>query len=137
MSNHTCASVISTNVSAFKRLSLEPLNRPPQYPLHKQRYVVGWPELDVIKIGSTLRGRARWGTFLNRGGVMIDLACFDDSISAEVYLENIVSMFYNRAFDSKHEAKHILGNNGAGYLECFNVPLSDWGFIQKLAQEEV
>lgn len=68
---------------------------------------------------------------------MIDLACFDDSISAEIYLENIVSMFYKRAFDNKHEAKDILGNNGAGYLECFNVPLNDWNFIQQLAQEGV
>ena len=68
---------------------------------------------------------------------MIDLACFDDSLAAEIYLENIVGMFYKRAFDNKYEAKEILGNNGAGYLECFNVPSSDWGFIQQLAQEEV
>ena len=39
-------------------------------------YVVGWPDHGIVKVGSTDRGRRRWGPFLCRGGVMAgEAAC--------------------------------------------------------------
>lgn len=88
--------------------------------LTDQRYVIGWPE-GIIKVGSTSHGRRRWGTFLSRGGTMIDLANYaelGDSLQA----------------DNKTQAAHILGSAGAGYLECFAVPRTDWAAVQQLAR---
>lgn len=126
---------MSKKSTLFSRLSDEPLSRPPRHPLQSQRYVVGWPNLGVIKIGSTMNGRARWGTFLARGAALIDLACYDCSTTAEAYLKSLIERDYAPAFQEKSEAKSILGNRGAGYLECYRVPVSDWHIVQRMALE--
>lgn len=100
-----------------------------------QRYVVGWPE-GIIKIGSTLDGKRRWGPFLARGALMIDLAFYErllEALEAEVWLGKQLRGNYQQAFRQREDAKDYLGNNGGGYTECFRVPTVEWAEIARLA----
>lgn len=100
-----------------------------------QMYVVGWPD-GIIKVGCTSHGRQRWGGFLTRGGIMLDIGYYPgaDSVYAEVWLQEQLEKTYQPAFRSKEEAKPYLGNSGAGYLECFLVPVSDWPAVVELSR---
>ena len=106
--------------------------------LGPSRYVVGWPD-GTVKIGHTDLGRRRWGMFLARGGIMVDLAFYESALyplQAEVWLQHAVSrMGYRRAFTSKREAEKHLGNGGSGYSECSRVPVDDWGVLVGMARE--
>lgn len=117
------------------RLPVTPISRP-KWPNNQfQRYVVGWADLGIIKVGCTSNGRARWGPFLARGAVMIDLACYECAVDAEVRLDKALREFYRPAFRNKQDAKEILGSGGAGYLECLSVPVSEWAHVARLALE--
>ena len=102
------------------------------------RYVVGWPE-GIVKIGITDLGRRRWGMYLARGGTMLDLAFYefpDYPLQAEVWLQKaVLQKGYRRAFARKSEAERHLGNRGAGYSECSNIPVSDWGELVDIARK--
>lgn len=117
------------------RLSDAPLSRPKWPVVQFQRYVVGWPELGIIKVGSTSNGRRRWGTFLARGAQIIDLACYECAVSAEVGLHEAMGARYPKAFSHSGEAKNILGNGGGGFMECYSVPVSEWSNVARLALE--
>ena len=101
-----------------------------------ERYVIGWPN-GVIKVGSTSNGRRRWGMMLARGGIMIDQAYYvraGQGVEAESWLHEQLAGIFPPAFNSKHEAEPILGNQGAGYLECYQVDPSEWHYVQQLAR---
>lgn len=97
-----------------------------------QRYVVGWPD-GVVKVGCTDHGRARWGGFLNRGGVMLDIGYFTNHVHAEIWLREKLDGKYPRAFSSKEEAKPYLGGKG-GYSECYRIPVSEWPALLELVR---
>jgi hypothetical protein len=98
-------------------------------------YVVGWPD-GIVKVGYTSQGRERWGKFLARGGVMLDISYFAgiDAVHAEVWLQEHLAARYPLAFDSKEESKPYLGSNGCGYLECYRIPVRDWPALVELAR---
>lgn len=102
------------------------------------RYVIGWPN-GIVKVGHTNLGRRRWGMFLARGGVMLDLAFYESAhhpLEAEVWLHEAVSrMGYESAFSCKAEAEKYLGNRGAGYTECSLIPVTDWDHLIETAKE--
>jgi len=101
-----------------------------------QRYVVGWAE-GIVKVGSTWNGRQRWGTFLARGGTMLDLAYYGpsgDDLKSEAWLQGRIEERFARAFATKSEAAPYLGNGGAGYLECYAIPVTQWPEIIELAR---
>ena len=101
-----------------------------------QRYVIGWPD-GVVKIGETWNGRRRWGRFLASGGAMLDLAYYEDlgdALNGELWLERQVRSEYSRAFRSKADARAHLGSAGAGYTECYAIPVDDWPRLIELAR---
>lgn len=104
-----------------------------------QRYVVGWQD-GIVKVGSTMTGRARWGIFLNRGARMLDLAQYQklcDDLEAETWLHHqIACMGYKKAFESVEQSTQYLGPRGRGYLECYRIPVEDWPKIIEIARTE-
>ena len=101
-----------------------------------QRYLVGWPD-GIVKVGSTDNGRKRWGPFLRRGAEMLDLANYGkdgSEMHAELWLQAQLRSRFSRAFASKPEAAPYLGSRGAGYLECYSIPVSRWPEIVDLAR---
>lgn len=99
-----------------------------------QMYVVGWPD-GIVKVGCTANGRTRWGKFLTRGAVLLDLAYFGgiDDMNAELWLQDQLEARYPRAFKSKAESLPYLGD-GCGYLECYRIPASEWPAVVELAR---
>lgn len=103
-----------------------------------QRYVIGW-ECGVVKVGETWLGHRRYGKFLGRGGIMLDLAFYahlGESLEAEGWLQNELSGIYEPAFSDRADASDLLGGAGAGHTECFAVPPSDWPAIVELARSQ-
>jgi hypothetical protein len=100
-----------------------------------QMYVIGWPD-GIVKVGSTGNGRERWGKFLSRGGVMLDLAYFKDcgDLHAETWLQEQLDGLYPRAFNAKHESLPYLGD-GCGYMECYRIPRDEWELVVEIAGE--
>lgn len=96
--------------------------------LLNQLYVIGWPDLEIIKVGTTSVGRRRYGPFLARGGEMLSLASYPscEHLDEESRLQSEMRARWPPAFSSKVDASSALGGHGGGYLECFRVPLSDW-----------
>lgn len=102
-----------------------------------ERYIVGWPDHGVVKVGTTSIGRRRYGLFLARGGTMIHNQAFPPgmhSFSSESRIERILAAAGPRAFADKTEAAPLLGNRGAGYLECYRIDTKFWPFIADLAE---
>lgn len=133
---------MSLPVSAHHRITVKPkrltepeVSRSSGKWVRPQTYVVGWQD-GIIKVGCTSHGRQRWGGFLTRGGTMLDLGYYAgaDCVYAEVWLQERLADRYPLAFASKEEAKPYLGSNGAGYLECYRVPVSDWPALIELAR---
>lgn len=101
-----------------------------------ERYVIGW-DAGIVKVGTTWNGSRRWGQFLSRGGLMLDRATYDDlgqSRIAEAWLRREIGKNYASAFSDKSDAEPYLGSRGAGYLDCYRVPTSDWPEIVDLAR---
>jgi hypothetical protein len=97
-------------------------------------YIVGWTE-GIVKVGCTANGRTRWGKFLSRGAVLLDLAYFSgvDDMNAELWLQKQLGERYPQAFESKAESLPYLGD-GCGYLECYRIPVSEWPALVQLAR---
>lgn len=101
-------------------------------------YVVVWPlPIGVIKVGYT--STKRHAAFVNRGATLRELVDFPDAASALEVEELALSHLGRRlprAFSSAGEAVGILGNKGAGYMECYtfreedqwliDAPISSW-----------
>lgn len=84
-------------------------------------YVVQWPD-GVLKVGYA-SARYRWRTFVCRGAELVQLISFNsyaDASSAESSAHEWMRERYNRAFESREEAKVHLG--GGGYLDCYYIP---------------
>lgn len=121
----------------------EPTGKPHEYAhysagrwLLSQAYVVGWPSIGVVKSGSTMTGRPRYGAFLSRGAQMLHLAAYpfggDLDIESRVHAE--MDARWPRAFDRREDAAPYLGAKGGGYLECYMVPLAEWGHLIELVK---
>lgn len=103
-----------------------------------QRYVVGWLD-GIVKVGQTDLGRRRWGTFLFRGGIMLDLAYYSelaDSSHAEIWLQKRLQERFKLAFTERRQAEPYLGGRGAGSMECFRIPMDRWHEVLELARAE-
>jgi hypothetical protein len=101
-----------------------------------QRYVVGWPD-GIIKVGETWLGKRRWGKFISTGGIMLDLAFYQDlgdSLRAETWLERQVRKEFRRAFMTKEDSVPYLGRSGCGWSECYAVPQERWPNIIEIAR---
>lgn len=101
------------------------------------RYVVGWPDAGIVKVGSSIHGRARYGKFLSRGAEVVDIAQYPelmDSLHAEYWLMDRLDKEYSCAFKDRSEAVEILPQ-GAGWTECYAVPKADWAHVIELANE--
>lgn len=99
------------------------------------RYVVGWPEAGVVKVGITRCGPGRWQGFIDRGADLIALHEFEDPVGPERHLLATLTMRYPRAFASSSDAEECLGQHGAGFTECFAVPRGHWQAVAALAEE--
>lgn len=91
-----------------------------------QRYVIGWRDHDVIKVGYTSIGRRRYGRFLTRGGELLDLHTSTDALDAERHLQQALARYWPAAFGDSTEAVPLLGPRGSGWLECYRIPAADW-----------
>ena len=103
-----------------------------------QRYVVGWPD-GIVKVGVTDFGRRRWGPFLSRGGIMLDLAYYEtlaDSSVAESWLQSRLLERFKFAFSDRSQAEPYLGGRGSGSMECFRIPVDHWPEVLELARAE-
>lgn len=105
--------------------------------LLSQAYVVGWPDIGVIKAGSTKLGRPRYGSFLTRGAQVLYLAAlpFGGDLDIEVRLHAEMDARWHRAFPCKEYAAPYLGAGGSGYLECYQVPNDEWPSLTDLVKE--
>lgn len=125
---------MSLPVSAHYRIAIKPerlsepeVSRSSGKWVIPQTYVVGWPD-GIVKVGCTSHGRKRWGSFLARGGRMLDIGYYAgaDCVYAEIWLQERLAEHFPPAFASKEDAEPYLGSKGAGYLECYRIPVSDW-----------
>ena len=122
----------------------EPSAKPHEYAhysagrwLLSQTYVVGWPSIGVVKAGSTMAGRPRYGAFLSRGAVMLHLAAhpFGGDLAVESSLHREMVARWPRAFSCKEDAAPHLGGRGGGYLECYSIPTQEWPALIDLVKE--
>lgn len=100
-----------------------------------QLYVVGWAELEIVKVGWTSLGRRRWGRFLASGGELLFVHNGPESGKAEHTLERSL-IRYPRAFQRREESLGILPKGG-GYTECRRIPPSQWGHVIDLARASI
>lgn len=105
--------------------------------LTSTRYLVGWPEVGVVKVGSTMQGRRRYGVFLSRGAQILDLSHYErlmDSLHAEYWLMHQLGLEYPSAFRCRYDAVDFMPK-GAGWTECFAIGTSQWERVIELAHE--
>ena len=93
-----------------------------------QVYIVGWPDIGVVKVGVTSNGRRRYGAFLNRGAEMLSLTSHKGMAFLEIEgrMHSAMEMRWPPAFESRAEAAEFLGQRGGGWLECYSVPVTEW-----------
>jgi hypothetical protein len=84
-------------------------------------YVVHWPEIGVVKVGYS--AVQRWNRFVFSGADVVKVYEFDsssDAFAIEDWLHQSARALLRPAFDTAtEEARILLGNKGAGYLECW------------------
>lgn len=104
--------------------------------LAARRYVIGWADHDLVKIGCA-SGAARVRRFTRtRGAELLDLAYYDrlyDDVRAEVWLDQAASALWPSAFRRKEDARFLLGNDTAGWTEFLRIPVEDWPTLQLMA----
>lgn len=104
--------------------------------LAARRYVIGWAEHDLVKIGCT-SGAARVKRFTRiRGAELIDMAYYDrlwDDVNAEVWLDQAASALWPSAFKRKDDARFLLGTDCGGWTEFLRIPVEDWPELRRLA----
>ena len=93
-----------------------------------QVYIVGWPDLGIVKVGTTSNGRERYGPFLNRGAELISLTSHKglSYLDIERRAHEVMETRWPLAFESKTEAAEHLGKGGCGWLECYSIPVTEW-----------
>lgn len=101
-----------------------------------QAYIVGWPIEGIVKAGYTSVGRRRYGAFLSRGADLLYLEAFPalGAFDAEKRLGDAMGARWPSAFANKEEAAPYLGSRGAGYLECYRIPVEDWQDVIDLSR---
>ena len=104
--------------------------------LLSQVYIAGWPAIDVVKAGYTSAGRTRFGPYLARGGELLYLQSFEgiEALNVESQVQEEMRSRWPLAFASKADAAAHLGRNGAGYSECFQVPVAQWHEVIDIAK---
>jgi hypothetical protein len=93
-------------------------------------YLIGWPGLDIIKIGSAFRPR-RWKDVAARGGALlaqIETETYREALHLEACARSILAQSYRPAFGDRTESMIII-SGGNGWTECFAAPESDWDAI--------
>ena len=106
--------------------------------LTSSRYIVGWETEGIVKVGSTILGRTRYGAFLSRGARLIEVAYYAelmDSLDAEVWLQRRLAEEFPPAFTNRTEADPFLPNGG-GWTECFAIPAFVWPRVLDIANEK-
>lgn len=103
--------------------------------LYAQRYVIGWAEHGLVKIGCGNRSRVQ--RFMRtRGAELIDLAYYEhlyDDVRSEVWLDKQANLRWPRAWSFKHEARFLMGNNTGGWTEFYAIPVDEWDELRRLA----
>lgn len=104
--------------------------------LFAQRYVVGWPQHGLVKIGcSSSHQRVR--RFLRtQGAELIDLAYYEhlfDDVRSETWLSTAALTEWPRAWENKDHARFLMGSDTAGWTEFLAVPVADWPTLRRLA----
>ena len=91
-------------------------------PVHGHRvYVVGWSQLDVMKVGARL----------------LDYYMEDsDPFGLEAVAESVIRD-YPQPFATRLEAIGICGRKGSGFLECRLIPAADWPDVLACIRREV
>ena len=103
--------------------------------LFAQRYVIGWPEHGLVKIGSGNGRRVKRFTS-TPGAELIDIAYYAhlyDDVRSEVWLDRQAGLRWPQAFQFKHEARFLMGNNTAGWTEFRSIPVEEWPELRRLA----
>lgn len=104
--------------------------------LTAHRYVVGWPEHGLVKIGcSTNPARVKRFT-RTKGAELIDVAHYArlyDDVRSECWLASRVERKWPRAWARKDESTFLLGRNTGGWTEFYAVPVEDWTELRELA----
>ena len=91
------------------------------------RYIVGWPERGVIKVGSSF-GKRRAYDYAITGGdaLLVDYyATLTEALAAERNLWRDLRGRYPMAFTDKESARELIPRGG--WMECLAIPVSDWG----------
>lgn len=117
--------------------AMPPASKGYKRPLSGHMYVVGWRDIEVIKVGITRNGPSRWGAFIGSGAELLALHECEDPGLPEKNLLQVLRAQYDAAFTSPDKARRWLGGRGAGFSECLHVPPGDWGAIIEQAEEVV
>lgn len=86
-------------------------------------YVVFWPESRVIKAGYS--AFQRWRKFVIQGAQVVKLVEFPSCTEAFALESRIMEKLrsdYEYAFDTLDESRGLLGPDGGGWCECFQLP---------------
>lgn len=103
-----------------------------------QLYVIGWREIQVIKVGITSIGKRRYGRYLTRGGELLELLTFGGlgHLESEIRISSELEGQYELAFEEKADAIEFLGGRGEGWTECFSVPTDQWTSVLALLGDD-
>jgi hypothetical protein len=103
--------------------------------LFAQRYVIGWPEHGLVKIGCGNERRVK--RFLHTSGAhALDIAYYErlyDDVRAESWLHMAALRLWPAAWQFKHEARFLMGNNTGGWTEFCRIPVEDWPILRRMA----
>jgi hypothetical protein len=104
--------------------------------LAARRYVIGWPEHGVVKIGCS-SGPERVKRFLRTTGAeLIDLAFYErlyDDVRSESWLAIQAGRIWPSAWRTKDEARSLMGNNTGGWTEFYAIPVDEWDLLRRMA----
>lgn len=121
-------------VPNYGRITLDPHEVYQSQQRFEQRYIVGWAEHDIIKVGVTGGYGKRWRRFTANGAEMLDLATYVDVCAAEARIRASLALMFPPAFHHPAEARELLGTGGSGYTECFSIPIEAWPMVIHIAQ---
>ena len=117
--------------------TMTPPSRGYKRPLNGHMYVVGWRDIEAVKVGITRNGPSRWESFIESGAELLALHECEDPGPPEKALLQRLRAQYDAAFTSPDKARRWLGGRGAGFSECFHIPPDHWAAIVEQAEEEV
>ena len=104
--------------------------------LAARRYVIGWRAHGVVKIGCA-SSPERVKRFLRTDGAeLIDLAYYEhlyDDVRAETWLAIQAGRIWPSAWQTKDEARFLMGNNTGGWTEFYAIPVDEWDVLRRMA----